>query len=505
MSWKTSTSTDFVDLLDDLITFATADQATSAAVSAGGSSYVVGDKLTVSGGTFGTAATFEVTAVSGGVVTTVELLAGGDYTATPSNPASTTGGTGTGCTLTVTYVTPWSVQRRTKKATTATVTAGGTGYSVNDTLTLVGGLTGDTAATYNVDTLSGSAVATVSLVTAGHYAVPPTTPVATTVAPAGGSGCTLTPTFVDNDTDFNEVILKGIGGGSDSIYVGIRTFKEGSSAYNWEVAGMTGYNAASQYKDQPGISGGRYDDPTPALRPGCYTPLNNSTLTYWISVTPRRIALFAKSGSTYPNMYLGWLDQFGTSSEYDYPFLVMGCQSEYDTVFSSTTLYYSGMCDPIAGNDDGYGPGYVRDPGGNWRQVVNSWLQVSLRTEQSDCVVWPGGTPEPPTGADLYYSDTYKGSKFIPQVGDPGTQQIEIMQTPDTGGNQSILMPATVLESVPDKVALGEMHGVYAVSAVSDTTNLVTEDTITIGNRVYKVFQNCNRSNNWALVALEQA
>jgi hypothetical protein len=505
MSWKTATSTDFVDLLDDLITFATADQATTAAVSAGGSAYVVGDKLTVSGGTFGTAATFEVTAVSGGAVTAVELLAGGDYTSTPGNPASTTGGTGTGCTLTVTYVTPWIVQRRTKKCTTATVSAGGTGYSVNDTLTLVGGLGDDTAATYNVDTLSGSAVATVSLVTAGHYAEPLTTPVATTVAPAGGTGCTLTPTFVDNDTDFNEAILKGIGGGSDSIYVGIRTFKEGSSAYNWELAGMTGYDAGLLYENQAGISPGRYDDPISTARPGCYTPLNNSTLTYWMSVTPRRIALVAKSGSTYPNAYLGWLDQFGTAAEYDYPFLVMGCQTEYATVFSDTKIAYSGMCDPIADNDDDLGPGYVRDPSGNWRAVRNSEISFSTRSEVTDCVVWPGGTPAPPSGADLYYTNVYEGNDFIPANGTPGIQQIEIMQTPDSGGNQSILMPATVLESVPDKIALGEMTGVFAVSAVSDSTSLVTEDTVTIGNRVYKVFQNCNRSNTWALFALEQA
>jgi hypothetical protein len=184
----------------------------------------------------------------------------------------------------------------------------------------------------------------------------------------------------------------------------------------------------------------------------------------------------------------------------------MGCQSEYATVFSSTSIYYSGMCDPIAGNDDDLGPGYVRDPGGNWRCVRNSELLFSSRGEVTECVVWPGGTPAPPaSSADLYYNNTYEGNDFIPQTGDPGIQQIEIMQTPDSSGNQSILFPATVLQSSPDKVAHGEMAGVYAVSAVSDTTNLVTEDTLTIGNRVYKIFQNCNRSDNWAFFAIEQA
>jgi hypothetical protein len=502
LSWKTSTSTDFVDLLDDLITFATAQQAVSATVGAGGSSYVVGDKLTISGGTFGTAATFEVTSVSSGAVTAVDLLAGGDYTATPGNPASTTGGTGTGCTLNVTYVTPWAVQRRTQKAASAVVSAGGTGYSVNDQLTVVGGVEVGTAAVFNVDTLSGSAVATVSLVTAGHYGETPSNPAATTVSPAGGSGCTLTVTWADNDTDFNQAILKS----SDDVYVGIRTFKDGTSAYNWEVAGMVGYDSGLDFESQPGISPGRYDDPVAAARPGCYVPLNNSTLTYWFSVTPRRIKMVAKSGSSYPNMYLGFLNQFGTSSEYDYPLLVMGCQSEYGTTIGDTKIAYSGMCDPIADNDDDLGPGYVRDPGGNWRQVVNSHIAFGSRSERQDCVVWPCGQPaQGSAGPDLYFQAGYEGTDFVPQNGNPGTQQIEILQTMDSPNNVSLMWPATVIESVPDVAALGEMDKVWWVSAVTDATNIVTEDYSDVGNRRYRFFQNCNRSNNWAFFALEEA
>jgi hypothetical protein len=501
MSWKTGTSTDFVDLLDDLITFATADQATSAVVAAGGSSYVVGDVLTVSGGTFGTAATFEVTGVTTGSVDTVELLAGGDYTVTPGNPASTTGGSGTGCTLTVTYVTPWAVQRRTEKAASAVVAAGGTGYSVNDKLTLVGGLGDDTAAVFNVDTLSGSAVATVSLDTAGHYAESPGNPVSTTVAPAGGSGCTLTVTWADNDTNFNEAILKS----SDDVYVGIRTFKDGTSAYNWEIAAMTGYDSGLLFESQANISPGRYDDPQIDQRPGCYTPLNNSTLTYWMSITPRRIIMVAKSGSTYPNMYVGWLNQFGTTSEYASPLLVMGCQSDYTTVFSDTKIAYSGMCDPICDDDDDKGPGYIMDPQGNWRQVANSEMSFGTRSERWDLNVFPCGQAyQGGSSADRYFSTSLEVTKFCPPSGNPGTQQIEILQTMDTT-NVSILWPATLIESIPDVIALGEMDNVFWVSAVTDGSNIVTEDTITKDNHTYKVFQNCNRSNNWALFALRQS
>jgi hypothetical protein len=75
--------------------------ALSAAVAAGGSSYVVDDVLTLSGGTFGSAATFTVTEVTGGSVDAVEMTTPGDYTVVPADPVTTTGGSGTGCTLNV--------------------------------------------------------------------------------------------------------------------------------------------------------------------------------------------------------------------------------------------------------------------------------------------------------------------------------------------------------------------------------------------------------------------
>lgn len=79
--------------------------ALSAVVASGGTGYTVGDDITLVGGT-GTAAVFNVDAVTGGVVDTVSLISAGAYTIAPTNPVSTTGGTGTGATLTVTFLTP---------------------------------------------------------------------------------------------------------------------------------------------------------------------------------------------------------------------------------------------------------------------------------------------------------------------------------------------------------------------------------------------------------------
>lgn len=68
---------------------------------AGGSGYTVNDILTLTGGTFSRAAQVKVTSVSGGVVTGVVQHDPGLYSELPPNPTATTGGTGTGCTMSI--------------------------------------------------------------------------------------------------------------------------------------------------------------------------------------------------------------------------------------------------------------------------------------------------------------------------------------------------------------------------------------------------------------------
>jgi hypothetical protein len=82
-------------------------KATSATFNAAGAGYSVNNLLTVSGGTFATPAQFKVTAVNGtGGVTAVSLVAAGRYSIVPSNPAVATGGTGSGCKLSVVWLSP---------------------------------------------------------------------------------------------------------------------------------------------------------------------------------------------------------------------------------------------------------------------------------------------------------------------------------------------------------------------------------------------------------------
>lgn len=82
--------------------------ASVAVVAAGGSGYVVGNVLTASGGTGGIPVEVTVATLSGSAVATVAITNAGQYTAVPANPVTFTGGSGTGATLTLTFVQPYN-------------------------------------------------------------------------------------------------------------------------------------------------------------------------------------------------------------------------------------------------------------------------------------------------------------------------------------------------------------------------------------------------------------
>lgn len=110
--------------------------AVSATVAAGGTGYTVNDVLTLVGGTFSTATTVTVVSVSGGVVTGVLISNNGNYSVAPSTPATTTGGTGTGCTINISY-----------GINGVNVTTAGSGYVEQPAVSFSGG-SGSGAAAY---------------------------------------------------------------------------------------------------------------------------------------------------------------------------------------------------------------------------------------------------------------------------------------------------------------------------------------------------------------------
>ena len=77
--------------------------AATAVIAVGGTGYARGDVLSASGGTFGAPVRIEVLTEAAGVISSIELLDSGTYDVEPGNPVSTTGGGGSGATLTLTF------------------------------------------------------------------------------------------------------------------------------------------------------------------------------------------------------------------------------------------------------------------------------------------------------------------------------------------------------------------------------------------------------------------
>jgi len=76
-----------------------------------------------------------------------------------------------------------------------TIATGGTGYNLNDTITVLGGIYGTTPATYTVSSVGGSgAVTGLTVTSAGSYTTVPTNNVSTSTS-GSGTGLTLTLTF----------------------------------------------------------------------------------------------------------------------------------------------------------------------------------------------------------------------------------------------------------------------------------------------------------------------
>jgi len=143
-----------------------------------------------------------------------------------ANVAATLTGSISGTTLTVTAITgtlyPGQTIQGTSVATKTVITAlgsqtvlsgsivtAGTGYAVNDIVTIVGGVYGQSPATFTVTSIStGGVVTGLSLTSPGAYTATPTNPVSVTDSGAG-TGLTLNLTFGTGSGGTGSYIVSG--------------------------------------------------------------------------------------------------------------------------------------------------------------------------------------------------------------------------------------------------------------------------------------------------------
>lgn len=403
------------------------------------------------------------------------------------------------------------------------VVAGGTGYAVGMIITLAGG-TNTIPAQIEVLTLSGSAVATARIFNGGIYTADPADAVAQSGAssPAGGTGATFNLTFAPNgwteqvDQIYSgserEVILLGSGGGADAIYVGWRTYS-GTGYQGLELHGMTGYVAAQPMSGQTGLSPGLFDAVETNNQAGAYLPCSLSAISYYININPYRIILVAISGTSRFNAYLGWGNRFGTTGELPYPMCIAGSTSS-PTEPANQSKLTSGLTDPwTSGTHNAQGPMFVYMPDGAWYHIANAENSISAKSVKSDRVIIPAQTPKGLTSSSS--PATPAEDKFmVATAADQPTFVNLIMQSATLSGNPTayleaspgtankrMLFPAIIVFSTPSLQVPMELDEVFWVSGY----NLNTEDRIVVSaTEVYRVFQNCNRTDVYAFLAIRE-
>lgn len=318
---------------------------------------------------------------------------------------------------------------------------------------------------------------------------------------AGSNGWTSLRSVV-YDSPQRELIMRGDGSGADEIYVGVQTyFRSSSGAHNWELAGFTGFDNGLDFDEQPGISPGRRDSGNEG---GAFVPLTDQQIDYWFYVNARRIIVIAKIGSTYVNCYLGFVNPFGTTSEFPYPLVIAGCTTDDETPFGSNRVGFSGLTDPIrhSQSDSIQGPMLYRNTDGGWLGFQNGEEDGSDRNAETERCVLPAGRPSTPIAPrNNWYGNNLDYQDFIPNSNNPGNPFLIWVPTTMAGGDLYIPIPATLAMRDPSVNLIGQLDDVFWISAFP---GIVSEDTITIGLDTYRIFQNCNRTEQFTFLAIRE-
>jgi hypothetical protein len=435
MSWIRGTSTGHINLSNDVLAaiLGTSADSVDSVVNGGSSGYVVGDLVTLTGGTFTVATVLEVTAVSAGVITAARIYNAGVYSVAPGDPVSqgSTSGAGVGTpTFNMTYSSNgWTQDRDT--------------------------------------TWTGSQ---------------------------------------------REVIIHGSGGGSDAIYVGWRTFEDvGSTRYNWELHGMTGYDSGLDINQQVGINPGDHTSGTTAIQAGAYLPLLSTSMDWYLSVTPYRIILSVKAGSGYYQAYLGFINRFATSTEYPYPLCVAGSTDTYSHT-PATSQKMSGLTDPWTDGAIDAGPLHLLDAGGTWVRFANATISgTTLNNASAVNITVPCGKNSDSSAAGTPLQDRWtpvtaalNWNNLIVQNSSLGASSGNLEPTPGTGNDYYVLFPTMLVRSADNgqtQQVYGELDDVFWLSVFGGVTS---EDRI-IQTDVYRVFLNCNRAGqNYEFLAIKE-
>jgi hypothetical protein len=203
---------------------------------------------------------------------------------------------------------------------------------------------------------------------------------------------------------------------------------------------------------------------------------------YWFYMNGIRMALVTKFGaSDYTSTYAGMMAAFAPPDEYPHPLFISTTMPDLYAA-NTTNNGYSSMADP--GNDTAF----VLQNDGTWKEVTNRYTKdvQNSPSRYSRAWVWPYhvGMADRGNWPEVFIGDTEDfDSHFLNQM--DATEQGHLP-----------IFPCEIHDDTYG--AYGAMDGVFAIPG----TNIVPEQTFTIGADTFRVFPNRTRrvGNNWFCV-----
>ena len=253
----------------------------------------------------------------------------------------------------------------------------------------------------------------------------------------------------------DELILRAPGnGGTDQIFSGITTFENVTADYyNWRIAGFSGFDAALTFGAEPGVM------------KDVFVPLWNSPISYWFIANGRRCIMIAKVSTVYCMMYLGFINQYASPSQFPYPLFVGGAQSHGAEPSLTDPLWR--WSNP--GNQN------HNFPMGN---LNGNFSQARLRTNNG---VWK----------NLYASTSLNQGNYIDAADSgiwPYQSGMSNIQQNLGAAAQSVVIPIILSGSEPE--IYGEFDGIAATSG----QGIASEDILTVGGDSWLVVQDVFRT-----------
>lgn len=536
MSFNAGTSTSYEDMLNQFVQVITSSHVDSIAIIAGGTGYVVGEILDLDGsGTKTHDAQIEVLTVSGGIITVARVYRGGAYTVNPDLTANVTVSTGSGINatfdLTMGKVGWEQITRRVGAASAIPVDAG-SGYSVNDLRTLLGGVlvTGGAASVFKVLTIdSDGGVLTGTFTVVGDYEVFPDNNVLVDDSGGGGSLLTLQVATI-NITGDTTLVLQGNAGTATDPLVGIKSYSDiqdessTENVANWALFGMTTWDKTKALHNQanisPGFDTGAGDGTLTTLSgTGSYVPLvplAESILIKWtIRAQARSVVadMEVDSASTSPyeaTLAFGHLNQLGIESERPFPMFIAGSSDRKKVWYKDTLSIWGGITEPITLTD---GPVYAYTTDDGWvacrvakiTSVTDTTPDYGVDFTNPRGFVWPlgTGTTLSAVAADIIVDEA-------PALGFDNDDltlatPTGIFRTPQTSGDVPPFFPVTLMQinAVSAKYRVfGEIDGVHWFHKADSAVTVF--DRFVDGTIRRTVFRNGTRSDLWSYFAVQE-